>query len=172
VKDNQDLLAMIASRKPGETVKLDILRGGDTMKVDVKLTARPVIFDQEGRGLDSQPKDDATAPASGEGLGIRVQAIPSFMRRQLELKAETPGVVIVSVDPESDAAEEGLEPRQVITSVDDTPVNSVADWSRVVKDLEPGETVKIDLKIFGMVNGDSVARDEIVFLSVPEPKSK
>src|SRR4030095_15027372 len=28
VKDNQDLLGMIASRKPGETVKLEIVRGG------------------------------------------------------------------------------------------------------------------------------------------------
>jgi serine protease Do len=48
VKDNQDLLAMIASRKPGETVKLEVFRGDETLKLDVTLTTRPVRFDEEG----------------------------------------------------------------------------------------------------------------------------
>jgi serine protease Do len=170
VKDNQDLLAMIASRKPGETVKLDILRGGETMKIDAKLATRTV--EREGQEPQPKPDDDATVPASGEGLGIKVQSIPSFLRQQLKMEDDAPGVVIVSVDPESDAAEEALEPRQVITSIDDVPVKSVAEWNRIVKGLKPGETVKIDVTTYGMVNGARVERTEIVFLSVPQPKSK
>jgi serine protease Do len=164
VKDNQDLLAMIASRKPGETVKLEILRGGETMKVDAKLTTRPAAFNSEGQESEPKPEDDATVPVSGEGLGITVRAIPSFVRQQLQMKADAPGVMIVSVDPESDAAEEGLSPRQVITSIDDIPVGSVADWNRIMKGLKPGESAKVDI--------DLENRKEIVFLGVPQPKSK
>ena len=164
VKDNQDLLAMIASRKPGETVKLEVLRGGETLKLDVTLTTRPVVFDPESEDAETKPEDDATVPLSSEGLGIKVRAIPSFLRQQLRMDANDPGVMIVSVDPESDAAEEGLSPRQVITSIDDIPLKSVADWNRIVKGLKPGESVKVDVDL-----GD---RNEMVFLSVPRPKSK
>ncbi len=164
VKDNQELLGMIASRKPGETVKLEILRGGETTKIDVTLATRPNL-DQEGP--DTEPKADEEAPVpvmSSEGLGIKVQALPSFARKQLKMDADAPGVMIVSVDPESDAAEEGLSPRQIITAIDDVPLRSVGDWNRVVKDLKPGESVKIDIDLGG--------RTEIVFLTVSQTKSK
>jgi serine protease Do len=164
VKDNQDLLGMIASRKPGETVKLEIVRGGVTKNIDVKLTTRPVKFDGDGQESESKPDDDAETPVSSEGLGIKVQALTPFLREQLKLADDAPGVVIVSVDPESDAAEEGLGPRLVITAVDDKPVTSVGEWSRLVKALKPGDTVKIDAMLG--------ARNEIFFLSVPQPKSK
>jgi serine protease Do len=171
VKDNQDLLAMIASRKPGETVKLEILRAGETMKVDVKLTTRPVAFDSDGEEAEPKPEDDATVPSSSEGLGIKVQAIPQLMRQKLNMAADAPGVVISSVDPESDAAEEGLAPQQVITSIDDKPLKSVADWNRVVNGLKPGETVKIDLELVDLV-GRSQPVFQIVFLGVPQAKTK
>jgi serine protease Do len=164
VKDNQDLLAMIASRKPGETVKLEVLRGGETLKLDVQLTTRPVTFEPEGENGEPKIEEDATAPSSGEALGITVRAIPSFVRQRLEMKANEPGLMIVSVDPESDAAEEGLSPRQVVTSIDDIPLKAVADWNRIVKGLKPGDSVKLDVDL-----GD---RSEMVFLSVPRPKSK
>jgi hypothetical protein len=73
VKDNQELLAMIASRKPGETVRLDILRAGEPLKIDVKLANRQ--SDSSGRRGEPAPEDDQSVPNSGEGLGITVQAI-------------------------------------------------------------------------------------------------
>ena len=153
---------MIASRKPGETVKLDVLRDGNTMKIDVKLANREA--DSSGRPSEPPPDGDQPDPSSGEGLGITVQAIPPAARRQLNMAPDGPGVMIVAVDPESDAAEEGLVPRAVITSIDDKPVSSLSEWNRLVRALKPGETVKVDVEL-----GDNT---EIVFLSVPQPKSK
>jgi serine protease Do len=164
VKDNQELLAMIASRKPGETVKLEILRGGETMKVDVTLTTRPVVIDSEGEDAEPKRDDDATVPPSSEALGIKVSTITPLQRQQLQLDADAPGVRITAVDPSSDAAEEGLDRSQLITAIDDIPIKSVADWNRVVKNLKPGETVKVDVAL-----GDVT---QIVFLTVPKPKSK
>jgi serine protease Do len=167
VKDNQELLGMIASRKPGDTVKLEVVRGGETKKIDIKLTTRP-DFDALGQENESKPDDDSAVPSSGEGLGIKVQALPTNLRRSLGLGADAPGVMILEVDPESDAAEAGLSPHQVVTAIDDKPVKSVAEWNRIVKGLKPGETVKLDLSIFG----GRTARNEIVFLTVPKPDSK
>jgi serine protease Do len=166
VKDNQDLLAKIASRKPGETVKLEILRNGETIKIDVKLTTRPV-FDAQGGEAGPESDEDSAPPTSGQGLGIKIQAIPPTMKQQFNLGASDPGVIIVSVDPDSDAAEEGLSPRLLVVALDDTPIASVADWNRVVKGLKPGDTVKVEIRELRQSG-----RAEFVFLTVPQPKSK
>jgi serine protease Do len=159
VKDNQDLLARIASRKPGETVRLEILRKGETINVPVKLTTRPLNFDESGNEVEPEGNDEPT-PSSAVGLGIKVQAIPPAVREQLRLDDEG-GVIIVSVDPESEAAEEGLSARDLVLSVDDKPVNSVGDWNRIVKGLKPGETVKLEVNQRGRI--------EFVFVNVPKP---
>ncbi|HEX4824661.1 MAG TPA: Do family serine endopeptidase [Candidatus Polarisedimenticolaceae bacterium] len=163
VKDNQDLLARIASRKPGETVRLEIMRDGEPVHVDVKLTTRPVTFDKNGN-QQSEPDDDQAAPSSAQGLGIKVQAIPPALRSQLQLGNDDAGVLISSVDPESQAADEGLTPRQLVVSLDDKPIRSVADWNHVVKGLKPGDTVKVEVFVGG--------RTEFVFLAVPQSGAK
>ncbi len=165
VKNNQELLAMIASRKPGETVRLDVIRGGESVKLDVKLGNRPSFDGSEQQ--EPQPQDDDSAvPSSMEGMGIKVEAIPSSVRRQIRMGSDAPGVLIMAVDPESDAAEEGLMPQQVITSVDDKPLSSVAEWNRIIGQLKPGATVKLDVKTIG----DRATANEIVFLTVPKTK--
>ena len=164
VKNNQELLSMIASRKPGETVRLEVLRGRETMKIDVKLAIRPIRIEDDGDEPEPKSDDDAVVPSASEGLGIKVQALTSSMRQRLSVDPEIPGVFVASVDPESDAAEEGLGPPQILTAIDDRPVSSVAEWNRIVKDLKPGDTVKIDVLLDG--------RTQIFFLSVPTPKSK
>ena len=69
VKNNQELLSMIASRKPGETVKLEVLRGRETMKIDVKLTTRPVRFEDDGEEAEPNSDDDAVGPIRGRRSG-------------------------------------------------------------------------------------------------------
>jgi S1-C subfamily serine protease len=168
VKDNRDLVSKVASRKPGETVRLEVLRGGEALNFDVKLATRQI--DAQGRG--GEPEDEEPTPSSGEGLGITVQDIPADARQQLKLADDAPGVMVVFVDPESDAAEEGLEPRQFITSIDDKHVKSVAEWNRVVAGLKPGATVKLDVTTYLVARGERTQQKELVFLSVPHPKSK
>jgi len=165
IKDNQDLLARVAAHRPGETVRLEILRDGDPMKVNVTLGDRPVSFDEDGRAKTPDSHEDDTPAASGRGLGIKVQSIPAYMKRQLEMGDEESGVVVVSVDPDSDAAEEGLTPRTVIVGVNGHRVGNLSDWNRYVKDLQPGTTAKIEIRL-------ERDRTESVFVTVPKTSSK
>jgi len=165
IKDNQDLLGRVAAHRPGETVHLDVLRDGEPVKVDVTLGDRPVNFDEEGRERPPDSHDEETPGASGQGLGIKVQAIPSFLRKQEEMADDESGVVVVSVDPESDAADEGLGPRTIIVGVNGRRVTSVPDWNRLVKDLKPGTTAKLEVRV-------QAHRTESIFLTVPKASSK
>jgi S1-C subfamily serine protease len=46
VFQNNDLSELIAAHKPGDTVTLEVLRGGDHADVDVKLGSRPADVNQ------------------------------------------------------------------------------------------------------------------------------
>ena len=165
IKDNQDLLARVASHRPGETVRLDVIREGEPMKVDVVLGNRPVSFDETGRERPADPQGDETPTVSGKGLGIRVQTIQAYRKRQLEMRDDESGVMVVEVDPDSDAAEEGIERTEVIVGINGKRVSSVADWDRIVKGLEPGSTAKLELW-----RPDD--RTESVFVTVPRTATK
>jgi len=41
IRNSNDLVAAVATRKPGDTVSVTVRRGGDTQKVDVKLGTQP-----------------------------------------------------------------------------------------------------------------------------------
>jgi serine protease Do len=162
IKDNQDLLARVAGHRPGETVRLDVIRDGSPVKVDVTLGNRPLRFDEARRGEQPEPEGEDAPTASGKGLGIRVQSIPAYMKRRLEMGDNEQGVVIVDVDPESDAAEEGLDRQDIIVAVNGKRVSSLADWDRIVKALQPGSTAKLEL---WRQDGPT----ESVFVTVPRP---
>jgi serine protease Do len=165
IKNNQDLVGRVAAHRPGETVRLDVLRDGEPVKVDVTLGNRPVSFDEEGRERPADPHDDESAGASGKGFGIKVQSIPSFLRRQYEMEDDESGVVIVAVDPDSDAAEEGLTPRTVIVGINGHRVSGLSDWNRLVRDLQAGSTAKLEIRM-------RPGRTESVFVTVPRTSSK
>ena len=165
IKDNQDLLARVASHRPGETVRLDVIREGEPKRVDVTLGNRPLRFDETGQEQRPQPQGEDSPTVSGKGLGIRVQSIPAYMKRRLEMEEDEPGVMIVDVDPDSDAAEEGLDRSDIIVGVNGKRVTNLADWDRIVKGLQPGSTAKIELR-------RSATGTDSVFITVPRPASK
>jgi len=165
VKDNQDLQSRVASHKPGETVRLEVYREGKPTNVDVKLGNRPINFEDSDEETVTPEEPADRGEATGSGLGFKVRAIPQSMRQGLGMSSTDPGVLIESVDPESDAAEQGLQQMTPILSVNDVPVRSVADFNRIVKTLKPGDTAKVEYKT-GKNRSDSL------FLVVPPHATK
>ena len=53
---------------------------------------------------------------------------------------QTPGVVITDVDPNSPAAEVGLQQGDIIQSINRQPVRSVADYNRLAAEAK-GQTL-------------------------------
>jgi serine protease Do len=131
------------------------------MTLSVTLTARPLRFSDTGEpegGGGETPSNESV-----KGLGITVQGIPPMLRQRLGMDPDAAGVMILSVDPESDAADEGLQPQMVIVSINDKPVKSVADWNSIVRSLKAGSTAKIEYRL-------GKDRTDSVFVTVPKPK--
>jgi len=126
VDDSNSLRNRIAAMAPGTDVALTVLRDGHEEQLHAKLI---------------ELKDDNHAEASEGGgekesgggqLGISVEPVTADVANRMKLK-KTQGVLITDVDPNSPAAEAGLQPGDVILEVNHQAVKSGADIRAGVK---------------------------------------
>ncbi len=111
ISDPRQLRLLIASHKPGATVKLTVLRDGAEKKFDAILKDLPTE-DEVAKG------DSSDAAASGKNVGVRLEELDGQSRRRFQIPAKIEGALIVEVKPDSRAARAGLRPGDVITEID------------------------------------------------------
>jgi len=85
-----------------------------------------------------------SAPTHGTLQGISVQALTPELRKQLELPADTQGVVISDLDPDCPAAQAGLQPGDVIGEINRHRVNSVGDFQRLAAEAKGDTLLRIN----------------------------
>ena len=73
-------------------------------------------------------------------LGLAVQDLTPEIAQQLGYENTVEGVVVTSVEPLSPADRAGLQPRDVIVSIQDTPVKDLASFKQALSkaDLTAG----------------------------------
>jgi Do/DeqQ family serine protease len=132
VEGSEQLTAMVTNVNPGTEVKLDILRDGQPMTIRLVLGERPANL-----GVTA---GTGKAPSEGALRGITVQNLTPDLRDQLALPPNVRGVVISNLDPDSPAAQAGIQPGDVIESINRHSVNSVTDFSRLAAEAK-GQTL-------------------------------
>ena len=120
IKDGDDLVNEIASRRPGSNVRLGFLRNGKQEDATVTIGDRDKVFAdlEQSRRPNPDPDEDGNAGETKLGIVVR-DASPATVA-----KLKTPGVVIQSVRTGSFADLQGLEPGLVITRVNKQPTAS------------------------------------------------
>ena len=125
-----DTLSYIIGKTPvGSRMPIELIRNGERRTVTVTLGERPPE-DQLAAAADpgSLPDgDDAAAPsapdqASRNAIGLGFQTLTPDIARKLGVNPTTKGVVVNYVDPSSDAASEGFQPRDIILQINNVPV--------------------------------------------------
>ncbi|HWM30736.1 MAG TPA: Do family serine endopeptidase [Methyloceanibacter sp.] len=149
IDDSRDLARKIAELQPNTDVKLSIMRYGDTREVGMKLgafpTAKKLAALEEDKPADTgeQMKD----------LGLSLAPAAKFPGAGEE------GVVITEVDPESDAAEKGLKPGDVILQVAGVTVSAPGDVAEGVKQaMNSAKTDKDTVKVLMQVKSGDQTR--------------
>lgn len=71
-------------------------------------------------------------------LGVGMQELSDSLRAALSIPAQASGVLVASVVPDSPAAEAGVKPSDLITSVGGVSVSSSRELLKVVAKIEPG----------------------------------
>jgi len=127
----RDLQNAIQYRKPGERVTLEVLRKGERITVEVTLGERP--SEEELAQMPPPGSSQQEEPKKAFGLAVRPNS-PELARR-LGLATER-GMVITEVEPGSAADFAGLQPGEVILSVNNRSIRSVKDWNEAVAQAE------------------------------------
>ncbi len=78
-------------------------------------------------------------------LGVRIQEVTGPIARAMGLP-RTGGALVASVDPDSGAAKAGVKTGDLITSFNDSPIDSSADLPPLVGSLAPGSRAKLGIR--------------------------
>ena len=135
VADTRSLVRRVAEAPAGEAVDVVVQREGGPETLSVTLGRRETA---EGTGDENQrgPQQEQT---SDKLLGMTLGAITPDIAADMGLPRDTSGLVIQEVNPESEAAEKGLMPGDIITEAGQQPVAAVSDLNdRITQAREAG----------------------------------
>jgi serine protease Do len=137
VKNGDELVADIASRKPGAKVNLGLIRGGKKQETTVTVADRAKLF--ASRLGEEEDNNDSSAPKESK-LGLSVRAVTSDIADRLDIPAGK-GVIVQDVKPGSFADDVGLSRGDVILEINKQPVNTEDDYTRISSTLKSGQDV-------------------------------
>jgi serine protease Do len=171
--DSRSLRLLVAQTPPGTKVDLRVLRTRSGHKpTQETLTAKLEELPAEVRASpnDGRPRS-TTKPRSQSHFdaldGVQVDDLDARARRQFDIPAHIHGALVVDVDQDSNAAEAGLRPGEVILEIDRHPV---ADATTAVELSEKAKGDQILLRLWGQPAEGGPARTR--FLPVDNIKHK
>ena len=132
VEDTRDLQNRVVATPPGTAVSIAVVRDGEPLTLDV--TIGELDLEAENRTVR------AAAEETSEGFGITLQDLTPRMARRLGVPADTAGAVVVDVRRGSPAAAGGLQPRDVIVSVNRAEISSAGEATAELAAIESGRT--------------------------------
>ena len=140
IKDGDDLVNEIASRRPGSTIRLGYLRDGKQGDASVTIGDRDKVFADLG-GQPAESGNDEKGDAGEAKLGIVVREASASTTAKLH----TPGVVIQSVRSGSFGDLQGLAPGLVIVRINKQPTATKDQFDTVVGKLKTGDDVVFEV---------------------------
>jgi len=156
VMKGAELVADIASHKPGSKVTLGFLRNGKTQETSVTIADRAKLF--AARLGDDQENDDENAPKQSK-FGVTVRKVTPEMADRLDM-AVGKGVIVQDVKPRSFAEDVNLGRGDIILEVNKQPVNSEEEFAKIESSLKSGQDV-----VFLVRSRGSTRQDGTVFLA-------
>jgi serine protease Do len=123
VASPKELARLIGAFAPGKSVDVTVWRNGKDETVKVDLGTLPASDKQASNDDNNKQSAPAAKADTLADLGLTVT------------KAENgKGLVVTDVDPDSDAADRGIQPGDVITSINSNDVNTTDDVSKAMTD--------------------------------------
>jgi len=157
VSTTNPLETILRKLQPGTTAQFTVLRGADRLQISVTLSAR--LAETTTRvGSPTFPISTATAPPTGTRMVVpdatrtptAAAPVPVASRGYLGIRlSNSPqGVQVVEVIPQSPANIAGITTGDIITAVDDQPVQRVEQVQAILNSKAAGDPVTIHIKRF------------------------
>jgi serine protease Do len=155
VTPDQTLSYLVTNLPIGTDVPIELIRNGKTIKVNAKLGKRPSEEELAGNSFDPDAEDNAmgqddngvSAQATAEALGLSVVDLTPTIARQIGVASTQKGVVVSTVNPNSDAAQKGIKRGFLITSVNRQPVTTASDLDSAINSAKRANREAVLLQV-------------------------
>jgi serine protease Do len=140
VHDGNQLVGTVTATPVGSPLEVTVMRSGKRENYKVVVGDLAQIFpDKFGDGSEKGPGHAENGAAS---FGMQIQNLTERQRETLNLKVPG-GVQVVSVEPDSFAADLGLKAGDIVLSINQHPINSTDDLMKYKATLKPGDAVAL-----------------------------
>jgi serine protease Do len=151
VTDGNKFRRLVRNTEPGEVLTLEVVRGGETKKIDVTIGKQPEVF-------------GTVAVAEGEGakeetLGLVVTDLTPEQAKELGYEG-VEGVLVKEVEAPGEAAAVGVKPNDVIIQVQGKPVKSVEEFKEVISKASLSEGINLVLRSAEGIRAVFIQRDQ------------
>jgi len=134
IKAVHDLPRLVAAAPIGQKFELTVRRSSKEMTVSAMIAAMPET-PQQAAATPSGGREEATA------LGLQLSSISPELRRQFKIPKEVEGVAVTKIASDSPAGSLGIEPGDVIVSVDQRPATAPQQTAAALKQAAPQGTI-------------------------------
>ena len=134
IRNADETLSRIRSKKAGEVASLTIVRKEKTIEAEVVAIAR-----SETNTLRLRADISASGQAIAEAVGISVAELTPQQRAALSMSEDAPAVMISSVTPDSQA-EQRFQPGDLVHRINQDDVSDVATFYDLLGSLPKGKT--------------------------------
>jgi len=134
VGEMRRLPRIVAATAIDKSVPVSVWRNGEVVNISVRIGE----LDEERvvNASAEKPRSSMDSLATVNSLGLTLGELTGEARRQFGFSAESAGVLVVEVAPNSPAAAKGLQPGDVVVEVSQTEVRSVSDVTRRIQDAK------------------------------------
>jgi serine protease Do len=140
IKDGDDLVNEITSRRPGSSIRLGYLRDGKQGDTTVTIGDLDKVFADSGtQTAENSPDDKGDAGETKLGVVVHEASAATVA------KVHTPGVIIQSVRSGSFADLKGLEPGLLITHINKQATGTKEQYDSAVNKLKSGDDVVFEV---------------------------
>jgi serine protease Do len=140
VNNTNELRNKVATLKPGKTYAFQIYRDGEKDTKKVTITEQPKDMWAAFRGERPRRTDKPAAR-----LGLTVKTLTNELAKKAGYDSSLRGVLITDVTPNTDAAEKGMRPGQVILKVQNKRVENVKEFTAAVADVKKDVGVRLQV---------------------------
>ncbi|MBL9129420.1 MAG: trypsin-like peptidase domain-containing protein [Verrucomicrobiales bacterium] len=140
VRDVADLKRLVSRKAVGKPIKVEVYRGEKKMEIQLTPGELP-----EDRMAMMRPGRRAPAePETVERAGMTVRTLDAETAKRLDLEPGE-GVLVVNVEEDSPAAQQQIQPGDVITKINRRPVRTPNEFRAVMSegDLKKGISVTV-----------------------------
>jgi serine protease Do len=152
-------LPRIVSQTPiGKQVDVELLRKGQRLTLQAMIGRLQEDADNDSA---SKPREQSGTPSTGQVLiGMRLEPVTDDLRKTYGLDQKVKGVVVTSVEPQSQAAQKGIKAGDVIVEASQDPIASAEDIAKSIEKVRKAGRKAVLLRV-------ESAKGDMRFVAIP-----